>query len=482
MNEELLKIYEDNTNEYGLPVFDLFTWQNLNTKYLDPDTSLVMSKRAKVMIDTMIHFFEKHHPKFPFREFDMHDVRKNFYDLCDLNLKDNIFPKEKCKTVHEKYDDYVGNFPEWGMGIVNFSANYNIIADAFMNRERMKCSYDRSPSPITMWEDQTDLKQILSPIWRLHPKCEMPLKNNLYIEGVRVGAYFATQFKPSVAKAFYDFTKSKKVLDTSSGWGDRMAGFFASKAEEYYGMDPNGDLHQTYHSMAVQYNNWLGAKNPQTTTGDNWFQVEGKKKVKIYRSPAEDLPWDEIPDDIDIMFSSPPYFATERYAEGSKFENDQSWSRYNSYEAWRDGFYLPVMNKVFEKLAPGGWLMVNIMDPKVKGKRHKSCDDLVNDLKEHFKGQIGMRIMSRPKSIKSFEGDTHEERKAKYDEWQAKWFIESVWCFRKPDDNGGNDDLFAPYTDSTLDGMGPVVVQQPIEKKKLSDATTEKSSLEGFFD
>ena len=156
MNEELLKIYEDNTNEYGLPVFDLFTWQNLNTKYLDPDTSLVMSKRAKVMIDTMIHFFEKHHPKFPFREFDMHDVRKNFYDLRDLNLKDNIFPKEKCKTVHEKYDDYVGNFPEHGMGIVNFSANYNIIADAFMNRERMKCSYDRSPSPITMWEDQTD--------------------------------------------------------------------------------------------------------------------------------------------------------------------------------------------------------------------------------------------------------------------------------------------------------------------------------------
>ena len=35
MNEELLKIYEDNTNEYGLPVFDLFTWQNINTQYLD---------------------------------------------------------------------------------------------------------------------------------------------------------------------------------------------------------------------------------------------------------------------------------------------------------------------------------------------------------------------------------------------------------------------------------------------------------------
>ena len=480
MNEELLKIYEDNTNEYGLPVFDLFTWQNINTKYRDPDTSLPMSKRAKVMIDTLIHFFEKHHPKFPFREFDMHGVRKLFYDLCDLNLKDNIFPKEKCKTVHEKYDDYIGNFPECGMGILNFSANYNTISDAFMNRERMKCGYDRSPSPIEMWNEQTNLKQILSPIWRLHPECEMPLKNNLYIEGVRVGAYFAGQFKPSVAKAFYDFTKSKKVLDTSSGWGDRMAGFYASDAEEYIGMDPNGDLHENYHKMAVQYENWLGEEKPKSEFGDNWFSVEGKKKVKIFRSPAEDLRWNELTDDVDIMFSSPPYFATERYAEGSKFQDDQSWSRYNSYEEWRDGFYLPVMYQAFRCLKPGGWLMVNIMDPKVKGKRHKSCDDLVNDLKEHFKGQIGMRIMARPKSIKSFEGDTHEERKAKYDEWQAKWFVESVWCFQKP---GGIDvDLFAPYKDYTLDGMGEIVIQEPIKKKKFSETSKEKSSLAGFFD
>jgi hypothetical protein len=301
----------------------------------------------------------------------------------------------------------------------------------------------------------------------------------MYIEGIRVGAYFATQFKPSVAKAFYDFTKSKKVLDTSSGWGDRMTGFFASNADEYYGMDPNGDLHENYHKMAVQYNQWLGTEKPKSEFGDNWFSVEGKKKVKIYRSPAEDLPWDEIPNDIDIMFSSPPYFATERYAEGSKYEEDQSWSRYNSYEEWRDGFYLPVMKKAFEKLSPGGWLMVNIMDPKVKGNRYKACDNLVNDLKEFFKGQIGMRIMSRPKSIKSFEGDTHEERKAKYDEWQAKWFVESVWCFQKP---GGEDvDLFAPFKDSTLDGMGEIVVQEPIKKKKVSQAIASKNSLEDFF-
>ena len=129
MNEELLKIFEGNTNEYGLPVFDKFTWGNLCSQYLDPDKSLPMSKRAKEMIDTMIHFFEKLKPKFPFREFNMEKCRKNFYELQALNLGDNIFPRESCKTVHERYDDYVGNFPEYGLGVINFGSNFNMISD-----------------------------------------------------------------------------------------------------------------------------------------------------------------------------------------------------------------------------------------------------------------------------------------------------------------------------------------------------------------
>ena len=160
---------------------------------------------------------------------------------------------------------------------------------------------------------------------------------------------------------------------------------------------------------------------------------------------------------------------------------DQSWHKFSEYESWRDDFFLPVSINSFKSLSETGHMFINIMDPTIKGTRYKSCDELVDVLKDKFKGQIGMRIMSRPKSIKSFEGDTHEERKAKYDEWQAKWFIESVWCFQKPNDKGGNDDIFAPYKDSTLSGMGPVVVQQPIQKKKLSETSTKKSSLEGFF-
>ena len=45
----------------------------------------------------------------------------------------------------------------------------------------------------------------------------------------RLGAYIATQFKPVVAKCFYEMTNAKTVLDTSCGWGDRLCGFYATK-------------------------------------------------------------------------------------------------------------------------------------------------------------------------------------------------------------------------------------------------------------
>ena len=84
-------------------------------------------------------------------------------------------------------------------------------------------------------------------------------------------------------------------------------------------------------------------------------------------------------------------------------------------------------------------MFVNIMDPKVKGKRYYSSDELVNKFKDSFMGQIGMRIMQRPKSDKLFEDD-----KAKAD-FMNKMFIENVWCF------GPKTDLFKHSRKGNLD-------------------------------
>ena len=58
-------------------------------------------------------------------------------------------------------------------------------------------------------------------------------------------------------QAIYDITNAKTVLDTSCGWGDRLAGFFASDAEEYYGYDPNPNTYQRYQEQISSYNKLL---------------------------------------------------------------------------------------------------------------------------------------------------------------------------------------------------------------------------------
>ncbi len=214
-------------------------------------------------------------------------------------------------------------------------------------------------------------------------------------------------------------TNAKTVLDTSCGWGDRLAGFFASDAEEYYGCDPNPNTYQRYQEQISIYNKLL----PKP------------KKVHIWRCGAEDLPYHKLPK-IDCAFTSPPYFATEEYNKGGENEEDQSWHKFNEYDKWRDDFYLPVAEKTLEV---SKFMFVNIMDPKIHGVRYRSGDELVDRFRDKFMGQIGMRIMQRPQGRKQYK--TKEE----LNEFMAKMFIENVWCF------GPETDLFKNSRVATLE-------------------------------
>ena len=87
--------------------------------------------------------------------------------------------------------------------------------------------------------------------------------------------------------------------------------------------------------------------------------------------------------------------------------------------------------------------MTNIMDPKIKGKRYRSCDELVDSLQPNFLGQIGMRIMQRPQGKNKFK--TKEELV----EFMNKLYIENVWCFGK----NKVFDLFRHKRMATLEGL-----------------------------
>ena len=372
-------------------------------------------------------FITQEKPPYPLHEFDQNKVIKTFHKLKKADWTNYIMSSEK--EVIEKYDDYKYPYSEYGLGVIQAPPTFNYVSDSFMNDLRMQCGSYGYKAPVTRWNDGDNLWGAFGPIFR-GVNDHQELTPRTYTMSFRLGTYIATQFKPIVAKVIYEMTNAKTVLDTSMGWGDRLTAFYASNATHYIGCDPNPNTFARYKEMIKFFDKLTG----------------GKKTVQIYNCGAEDLPWDEIKD-VDCSFTSPPYFSTERYNEGGEKEELQSWSRYNTYEKWRDDFYLPVSHNSFKSLSDRGVMMVNILDPKVKGKRYRSGDELVDSLRGSFLGQIGMRIMQRPQGASVFKDEDGNFDKNAMDEFMDKSYIENVWCFARDT----TTDLFAATKRGTLE-------------------------------
>ena len=331
-------------DENGLPIMDQLSFERMTNDI----------GKEQFRLD-LAEYIEKNRPKFPLKKITLDDVRNSFYDLQKQDI--TKYCKLDDNNVMEKYNDYKYNYKDYGLGIIDAPSTYNNVSNYLHQELRLNCSSYSFKAPLDVWYNGTakDIWRCLGPIWRginnmkkvmVDGKEELrggQLSEASYLSAFRLGTYIATQFKPNVAKTIYHLTNAKRVLDTSCGWGDRLAGFFASDAEEYIGCDPNPNTYKQYMKQIEVYNSFLSKP----------------KKVKIYNCGAEDLPWDEIKD-IDCSFTSPPYFSTEEYNKGGEKEENQSWFKFNEYEKWRDDFFLPVSKKCFER---SKYTIINIMDP-----------------------------------------------------------------------------------------------------------------------
>jgi hypothetical protein len=124
------------------------------------------------------------------------------------------------------------------------------------------------------WNHSDNLRNVFLPLWRLGND---QLSVDSYIMAFRLSAYIATQFKPQVAKFLYEITNAKTVFDSSCGWGDRLAGFYCSNAEEYYGTDPNDQTYERYYQQCLAYEKFLGS-DVTIEKNEDYFIVQGKKE------------------------------------------------------------------------------------------------------------------------------------------------------------------------------------------------------------
>lgn len=401
---EITKVFEDNCDSTGLPCMTNAKWKELISCYTKDEIR-----------DALADYIHANNIPFPIISITENEMGESFRKFFARSHLDQYkyFP-----VVEERYD-YKYKYSDSPLGVIDKSNIFNNISNFFQQENRMKCGSNSSSAPMEIWNDKEKLSKMNWIFWREGVMENSDLDGSAFRSAFRLGTYTATQFRPSVAKALYEKHKARNVLDTSCGWGDRLAGFYGTPCTELYvGCDPNPDVFEVYKKQCVAYERLLGV-DPVVVDQDDYFECIGRKTVKIWRKPSEDVKWEQYADTFDFYFTSPPYFETEKYASDTEKTCDQSWNRYSSFSAWKNDFFFKVTKQVWSTIKKDGYMMINIIEPRSRqGTRLNLCDDMVDEFKQltdsNYIGKIGMRMMARPHAIEL-----------------KKIFIEPIWVFRK---------------------------------------------------
>ena len=224
-----------------------------------------------------------------------------------------------------------------------------------------------------------------------------------------VGAGYCSNFRPATAKTIYELygKENSKVLDTSSGFGGRLLGFFTAKnTDEYVGIDPNtaDSCNKFIEFMQMRFG--LNKKAYVNKIGSEDFTIENYPQYENY---------------FDISFTSPPYFDTEKYSDS----DTQSYKKFNTYDMWVDGFYRNTIYNSCNALKLDGTFAINIFE-KV---------DNIKEYTEEFLNDCGFYIVKEDKYLlrvmsgtqKGEDGEFYTRKKDSYNYepiWVAKHYTE----------------------------------------------------------
>ena len=151
-----------------------------------------------------------------------------------------------------------------------------------------------------------------------------------------------TNFKAQNAKAIVEHLCPViwgNVYDYSCGYGGRLLGIGSSNFKyNYTGVEPNTET--------VAYLNYLN---------DVIEEATGVKGTII-----QDVSENYQPEDIDLAFSSPPYFNLEKYSD----EDTQCMVQFKTEDDWFEGYVTPTIQRIHRGLNREGLFATNIADYK----------------------------------------------------------------------------------------------------------------------
>ena len=299
----------------------------------------------------------------------------------------------------------------------------NVASNYFQIENRWSVDGSVSPGPKRTWESHKFMTTLMGSAYSL----KMPkITKNILRTMIGLRKYICSQFKPNVAKIIYDMFESENILDFSMGWGDRLAGFYASEhGKHYVGIDPRKENHSIYKEQSEFYDKHLG-----------FFEHE--RKSEFHCSPAEDFDFTPYNEHFDMVFTSPPYFSVERYS----YDDTQSWVRYKDINDWNKDFLQTTLGKIWGSIKSGGYLLVNISDVYTNSKwsTDRGWLEICNPMNDYlsklgeYQGCIGMELAKRPNSggagtAKTYEGSVWTEKSL--ENKADKKFGEPIWVWKK---------------------------------------------------
>ena len=234
------------------------------------------------------------------------------------------------------------------------------LSNHFTEYERIKCQFGNYPTPIDVWKKIKNDKNV---------KNKNPLdQRELVYSNTRECNTFNVTFCLWIINSLVG--PGAKILDPSSGWGDRLIAALASEAILYHGFDPNKKLQKGYKSII------------------NTFNTETDASVKP-------VPFEEsiIKNNYyDIAITSPPYFDLEKYGTDPK----QSIIKYPSYEEWLTNFYYIYINKMILSVKSGGFIVIYIEDITSNGTKYNMREYTVKTMNESgkvtFYTKMGLKV------------------------------------------------------------------------------------------
>ena len=193
------------------------------------------------------------------------------------------------------------------------------------------------------------------------------------------GVQSVSNFRPVAAAAIYHrYAGGGIVWDMSCGFGGRLLGAVASgRVTKYIGTEPSTE---TFAGLMQIKNDF------------DSYPID----IELHKCGSEEF----IPTDkVDLCFTSPPYFNTERYSD----EESQSFKKYTTPKEWNEGFLKKTMENCSACLKDLGYMIINIANVKSHKTLEQDTVEIAKELGFVLEDTLKLRLSSLTKGGFKYE-------------------------------------------------------------------------------